>query len=345
MRNFLAGLLAGALALCAGYALASRNSSGTMSAVNGPYVPGTNITASQINARFADVEREITDSLSRSGKGGMTAFLKEADGTVSSPAFTFNNEPVSGLYRIGANDLGLSVNGALKHEWTGTGETVTGTHTVTGAGTYNGALNIGGLFTQTLAGTASNFSSTILEPSLSAGNFLQISIGRTTGVNDFGAIGYIPNATAALSAICLAIGGTPLASLCIDGNQKTTLAGALSVTGATALTGATTLTGALTANGGATTTTLATSSTVQFGAAGSTFGQMGFGSCTLSVDGVNPSTCTATVASGSKCFATSDDAGLVAVSLAVHVSGTTLTIGTSSTTLEGTFVVNWLCFG
>lgn len=350
MRPFFAGLVAGALILCAGYALASRNSSGTMSAVNGPYVPGTTISSSQINARFADIEREITDSLSRSGKGGMTAFLKEADGTVSSPAFTFNNEPVSGLYRIGANDLGLTVNGALKHEWTGTGETTTGTshvtgaQTVDGAGTFGGSLGIGGLFTQTISGTASNFAAAFLQPSLLNTGSLALQVGNANSTQNAALFAWFPNATAALGAACMGVTGVSGTSLCVNGNQKTTAAGDLAVAGAAAITGATTLTGALTANGGTTTTTLTTSSTVKHGAAGSTFVQMSFGSCTLTTDGTLPSACTATVASGATCFATVDSVGSTAFALAVHVSGTTLTVGNSDPAFGGA-VVNWLCFG
>jgi hypothetical protein len=77
--GYLIGLVLGVvLGLCVG-AAASRNSSGTMSAANGPYVGGTVINVSQVNSRFADIESEITDSLSRSGKGSMTAALKVAD--------------------------------------------------------------------------------------------------------------------------------------------------------------------------------------------------------------------------------------------------------------------------
>lgn len=144
MRKFLAGLAAGALALCAGYALASRNSSGTMSAANGPYISGTSISSTIVNARFADIENELTDSLSRSGKGGMTAPLKEADGTVAAPSFSFTNEPGTGLYRIGASDLGLAVNGSKKHEWTGTGESVTGTFAVSGTSAFTGSASFPG---------------------------------------------------------------------------------------------------------------------------------------------------------------------------------------------------------
>jgi hypothetical protein len=99
-------------------AIASRNASGTMSAINGPYQPGTTISSSIINNRYSDIEAEITNSLDRSGRGGMLAAIRGIDGTVASPALSFTSEPGSGLYRIGAGDLGLAVLGVKISEWT-----------------------------------------------------------------------------------------------------------------------------------------------------------------------------------------------------------------------------------
>jgi hypothetical protein len=53
-----------------------RDSSGTYTpSPASPFVTGTPIAATTANARAADLATEITDSLSRSGKGGMTAPL------------------------------------------------------------------------------------------------------------------------------------------------------------------------------------------------------------------------------------------------------------------------------
>jgi len=100
---------------------ASRNSSGTMSALSGPYVSGTTITSATINARFADIENELTNSLDRSGRGGFLSSFRTIDSTVASPAWSFTNEPGSGYYRIGAGDLGLSILGTKTGEWTANG--------------------------------------------------------------------------------------------------------------------------------------------------------------------------------------------------------------------------------
>ena len=90
-----------------------RNSSGTMTAPTGqPVVGGTPILASTFNTLVNDIIAELTDSLSRSGKGGMLAPFKHSDGTVGDPSITFTNSPTSGLYRAGADDIGISIGGA-----------------------------------------------------------------------------------------------------------------------------------------------------------------------------------------------------------------------------------------
>lgn len=53
----------------------------------------------------------MTDSLDRSGKGGMLAPFKVSDGTVSAPGFAFSSEPSTGFYRAGAGQLAASVGG------------------------------------------------------------------------------------------------------------------------------------------------------------------------------------------------------------------------------------------
>lgn len=89
-----------------------RNSSGTMSAPAGqPAVSGTVISSSVFNALVADLIAELTDSLSRSGKGPMTAPLKTPDGSVSAPAHSFTSEAGTGWYRAAAGDLRLSIAG------------------------------------------------------------------------------------------------------------------------------------------------------------------------------------------------------------------------------------------
>lgn len=120
MRKFLATVLGVALALTATVALAGRNSSGTMSftSVAGgyPFQSGQTISSSGVNSNFSELATELSDSLSRSGKGGMSAPLRCADGTAAAPAFSWTSDTNTGLYRLGADDLGISVGGTLEAE-------------------------------------------------------------------------------------------------------------------------------------------------------------------------------------------------------------------------------------
>jgi hypothetical protein len=91
----------------------ARNSGGTYSLPAGnPVVTGTTISSTTHNSTLNDIATELTDSLSRSGKGPMTAPLELADGSAAAPALSFDNDTDCGWYRIGANNLGLALNGA-----------------------------------------------------------------------------------------------------------------------------------------------------------------------------------------------------------------------------------------
>lgn len=196
MRPFLAGLALGILVLCAGYALASRNSSGTMAAINGPFVSGTVISSSAINARLADVETEITDSLDRSGKGGMLAPLRTTDGTAPAPSHSFTSETGSGLYRVGTGDLGLAVSGSKVVDWTASGEAIS------------------------VASTGGIVPGSWFMPSLADANFAALLVGKSTGTALSGQLTYTKAATVANSTMCMGTWGLP-GTLCVDGNAKT----------------------------------------------------------------------------------------------------------------------------
>lgn len=87
----------------------SRDISGlyTLPAGN-PVTTGTTITTAWANTTLTDIADTLSDSLSRSGKGAMTAALKGIDGTVGAPGFTFASETTLGLYRSGAGVIGSS---------------------------------------------------------------------------------------------------------------------------------------------------------------------------------------------------------------------------------------------
>lgn len=89
-----------------------RNSAGnyTLPAGN-PVTGGTTIAASWANPTMSDLGNEIQNSLDRNGRGGMLVPFQNVDGTVLEPGITFTNEPGSGIYRAGSNDIRFSVGG------------------------------------------------------------------------------------------------------------------------------------------------------------------------------------------------------------------------------------------
>lgn len=120
-----AGAIIGNFLPFAEWAAAARNSSGTYSLPSGnPVVTGTIITSTWANNTLTDIKSEITNSLDRGGRGGMTAPLPLANGTVAAPALTFGTDTDTGLYRIGANNPGIAAGGVLAQQWTATGSTL-----------------------------------------------------------------------------------------------------------------------------------------------------------------------------------------------------------------------------
>lgn len=77
-----------------------------------PVVTNTLITSTWANDTMPDLGSEITNSLDRSGRGGMLAPIKGVDGTVALPLFSFTNEPSSGFYRSAAGVINVSILGS-----------------------------------------------------------------------------------------------------------------------------------------------------------------------------------------------------------------------------------------
>jgi len=95
-----------------------RNASGTYTLPSGnPVVAGTTIEASWANTTLDDVANELTNSLSRTGAGGMLAPFRLADGTSGAPGIAFLNETSSGLYRPSASNVSMSVSGVTAMTW------------------------------------------------------------------------------------------------------------------------------------------------------------------------------------------------------------------------------------
>lgn len=99
----------------------SRNANGTYTLPAGnPVVSGTTITTAWANATLSDIATEMTDSLDRSGKGGMLAQFKAFDGAAGAPGISWANELDSGIYRVALKDFKFQVNAVTVQEWTAT---------------------------------------------------------------------------------------------------------------------------------------------------------------------------------------------------------------------------------
>lgn len=83
-----------------------RDSNGnyTLPAGN-PVVPNTLIEASWANPTMDDLAAAMTDSLSRSGQGGMLGQFLFADGSQALPSSSWTNETSAGWYRAGPSDF------------------------------------------------------------------------------------------------------------------------------------------------------------------------------------------------------------------------------------------------
>ena len=102
-----------------------RNGSGSYSLPAGnPVSSGTLIEASWANTTLSDIASAVTDSLARSGEGGMTGPLRAADGTVSTPSVSFVSETATGFYRAGATDVRFAMAGVDVATLTTAGVTV-----------------------------------------------------------------------------------------------------------------------------------------------------------------------------------------------------------------------------
>jgi len=120
----------------------SRDASGTFTNVAGiPVTTATVISSTVFNNEMADLATEMTDSLSRSGKGGMTAAMKQIDGSAAAPAYSFTNETSSGLYRNAASDLRIAVAGVNKASFIAAGTSIlAGISTTPGASAALGGV-------------------------------------------------------------------------------------------------------------------------------------------------------------------------------------------------------------
>lgn len=97
-----------------------RNTAGTYSLPNSPFVFGTIIDQDVVNDNFNDLSQAVTGSLARNGAGGMLAPFRGVDGTAAIPAYSFTSENGLGFYRAGTDDMRASSVGTDIMKWSAT---------------------------------------------------------------------------------------------------------------------------------------------------------------------------------------------------------------------------------
>jgi hypothetical protein len=88
-----------------------RQSNGNYVLPNNPVVPGTAIEADWANTTMNDLKTALTDSLSRTGQGGMNVPLLFSSGSVTAPGIAFADESNSGMWRAALGDIQITVEG------------------------------------------------------------------------------------------------------------------------------------------------------------------------------------------------------------------------------------------
>jgi len=101
----------------------ARSPTGTFTLVAGnPVITGTIITSDWANTTMPDIGAALTDSLSRTGQGGMLAPFRGVSGSATSPAHSFTNFPRSGEYAVSADETRMAVNGVDRMRWREAGQ-------------------------------------------------------------------------------------------------------------------------------------------------------------------------------------------------------------------------------
>lgn len=99
-----------------------RDSGGTYTLPAGnPVVTNTPITIAWANGTLNDITTAMTDSLSRTGQGGMTNPLQLPNGAVALPALTFSTETSLGFYRNASGTMSFATGSAKVVEFSAVG--------------------------------------------------------------------------------------------------------------------------------------------------------------------------------------------------------------------------------
>lgn len=87
------------------------NGSGSFTLAQPAFVPATVISSSAMNSDLSDIATNgLTNAVTKDGQTTITGAFKGASGSVGLPMYSFSADPDTGMYRIGANNIGISVN-------------------------------------------------------------------------------------------------------------------------------------------------------------------------------------------------------------------------------------------
>lgn len=128
----------------------SYNGSGVFSALS-TFTSNTTISSSAMNALIADIASGLSACVVKDGQQSLTGAIRFASGTAAAPSITFGSDTDCGLYRIGADNVGLAIGGTKILDISSTGVAITGAVTSTGAGIFPSGTAM--LFVQTSAPT------------------------------------------------------------------------------------------------------------------------------------------------------------------------------------------------
>lgn len=158
-----------------------RNASGNCSLAVGAFASQTVIKSADVNSDLTDIASMLTDSLSVSGKGGMSSPLKLASGSsAAAPDIAWGSDTTTGLYLSGTHQISFAHNGVQKSIFNSDGSVTLagnlniGSNTLTsGAITSSGALAISGALTGATTGAFSG--------AVSTGNLTTTGTGSFSG--------------------------------------------------------------------------------------------------------------------------------------------------------------------
>lgn len=85
-----------------------------------------------MNDDLSDIADGLSTCLTTDGQSTMTAPIKAAAGNVTAPSYTFATDPNTGIYRKGADNIGVGVGGSEVLDISSTGLDVTGAITQNG---------------------------------------------------------------------------------------------------------------------------------------------------------------------------------------------------------------------